>query len=233
MLVGLDILGPEIIFIMMNNTEAVIKSCNNIRVPLTVHSWLTNQVKKTILSEKTISISSRSYATVNVVKTSLLKDWDLLFKSECQQRDSLIYAHIVDHTLSAVQVQNDTDMPLIILRKTCLSHVIEYEADECYLADLKDAELAASIKVNQANWIRTCFCEVLTAATAFYLETIGQPEWKIGHEVNSIWIKHHSGSSQSCHTLLPLSLRRSQQCDEGFWERVNEHSVNRWLRGQI
>ena len=74
MLVGLDILSPEKIFIMMNNTEAVIRSCNNIRVPLTVHSQLANQVKKTILSEKTISISSRSYATVNVVKTSLLKD---------------------------------------------------------------------------------------------------------------------------------------------------------------
>jgi len=39
-------------------------------------------------------------------------------------------------------------MPLIILRKICLSHVIEYEADECYLADLKDVELAASIKVD-------------------------------------------------------------------------------------
>ena len=37
MLVGLDILSPKKIFIMMNNTEAVIKSCNNIRVPLTVH----------------------------------------------------------------------------------------------------------------------------------------------------------------------------------------------------
>jgi hypothetical protein len=64
--------------------------------------------------------------------------------------DSSVYAHIVDHTLLAVQVQNDTDMPLIILRKN-LSHVIEYEADGCYLANLKDAELAASIKVNQAN----------------------------------------------------------------------------------
>ena len=50
---------------------------------------------------------------------------------------------------------------------------------------------------------------------------------------NGIWVKHHSGSSQSCHTLLFSSLKRLQQCDEGFWERVNEHSVNRWLRGQI
>jgi hypothetical protein len=96
---------------------------------------LANQVKKTILSEKTISISSRSYATVNVVKTSLSKNQDLLFKLKCQQGDSSVYAHIVDHTLLAVQVQNDTDMPLIILRKTCLSHVIEYEADGCYLAN--------------------------------------------------------------------------------------------------
>jgi len=37
MLVGLDILGPKKISIMMNNTEAVIRSCNNIRIPLTVH----------------------------------------------------------------------------------------------------------------------------------------------------------------------------------------------------
>jgi len=183
MLVGLDILSPEKIFIMMNNTEAVIRSCNNIRVPLTVHSWLANQVKKTILSEKTISIPSRSYATVNVVKTSLSKNQDLLFKLKCQQGDSSVYAHIVDHTLSAVQVQNDTDMPLIILRKTRLDHVIEYEADGCYLANSKDAELAASTKVNQANWVRTCFREVLTAVTAFHLETTGQPERKIGHEV--------------------------------------------------
>jgi len=148
MLVSLDILSPKKIFIMMNNIKAVIKSCNNIRVPLTVHSQSANQGKKTILSEKTISISSRSYATVNVVKTSLSKDQDLLFKLKCQQRDSSVYAHIVDHTLLAVQVQNDTDMPLIILRKTCLNHVIEYEADGCYLANSKDAELAASIKVN-------------------------------------------------------------------------------------
>jgi len=179
MLVGLDILGPKKISIMMNNTEAVIKSCNNIRVPLTVHSWLANQVKKTILSEKTISIPPRSYATVNVVKTSLPKDQDLLFKPECQQGDSSVYAHIVDHTLSAVQVQNDTDMPLVILRKTRLGHVVEYEADGCYLADSKDAELAASIKINQANWVRTCFREVLTAATAFHLGTTGQPERKM------------------------------------------------------
>ncbi len=74
-------------------------------------------------------------------------------------------------------------MPLIILRKTCLSHVIEYEANECYLANSKDAELAASIKVNQANWVRTCFHEVLTAVTVFHLETIDQPERKIDHEV--------------------------------------------------
>ncbi len=171
MLVSLDILSLKKIFIMMNNTEAVIKSCNNIRVSLTVHFWLTNQVKKTILSEKTISISLRSYATVNVVKISLSKNQDLLFKSECQQKDSSIYAHIVDHTLLTVQVQNDTDMFLIILKKTWLSHVIEYEADKCYLINLKDAELATSIKVNQVNWVKTCFHEVLTAVTAFHLET--------------------------------------------------------------
>jgi len=102
MLIDLDILSSEKIFIMMNNIEAVIKSCNNIRVSLTVHFWLTNQVKKIILSEKTISISSRSYATVNVVKISLSKDQDLLFKLKCQQKDSSVYAHIVDHTLLTV-----------------------------------------------------------------------------------------------------------------------------------
>ncbi len=37
MLISLDILNPEKIFIMMNNIKAVIKSCNNIRIPLTVH----------------------------------------------------------------------------------------------------------------------------------------------------------------------------------------------------
>jgi len=37
MLVSLDILSSKKIFIMMNNIKAVIKSCNNIKIPLTVH----------------------------------------------------------------------------------------------------------------------------------------------------------------------------------------------------
>jgi len=37
MLISLDILSLKKIFIMMNNIKAVIRSCNNIRVSLTVH----------------------------------------------------------------------------------------------------------------------------------------------------------------------------------------------------
>jgi hypothetical protein len=100
--------------------------------------------------------------------------------------------------------------------------VIEYEADGCYLANLKDAELAASIKVNQANWVRTCFHEVLTAVTAFHLETTGQPEWKIGHEVTVYESSTIAAQVKAVIHFYP-HLWRLQQCDEGFWERVNEH----------
>jgi hypothetical protein len=123
-------------------------------------------------------------------------------------------------------------MPLIILRKTCLSHVIEYEADGCYLANWKMLSLQPQSRSTEqtesehASWGVNCSHSV---SSRNYRSTwMKNRPWS-----NGIWIKHHSGSSQSCHTLLPSSLRRLQQCDEGFWERVNEHSVNRWLRGQI
>jgi hypothetical protein len=100
-------------------------------------------------------------------------------------------------------------------------------------SQLKDAELAASIKVNWSKLSQNMLlwgvnCSHSVSSRNYRSTWMKNRPWS-----NGIWIKHHSGSSQSCHTLLPSSLRRLQQCDEGFWERVNEHFVNRWLRGQI
>jgi len=75
-------------------------------------------VKRTILTERKTTISPRSQVNVNIVRTDLPKDRDLLFEPESQLEDVMVYAHIVDHSLTAVQVQNGLDTPLVIPQKT-------------------------------------------------------------------------------------------------------------------
>jgi len=118
MLVRIDIMGPEKISIMMDTAEATVGSCKTIRVPLSVHTRSANQVKRTILTERKTTISPRSQVNVNIVRTDLPKDRDLLFEPESQLEDVMVYAHIVDHSLTAVQVQNGLDTPLVIPQKT-------------------------------------------------------------------------------------------------------------------
>ena len=95
----------------------------------------------------------------------------------------MIYTHIVDHTLLAVQVWNDLDVPLVISWKTHLSYVVKYEANECYLVNSQNSELAAFTIRKWANWIRMCFQSLLITVTAFHLGMMISSERKITHEV--------------------------------------------------
>ncbi len=183
MLVGIDILVPEDISIMLPSRKAIVGSCDDIELSLTVTTRSINPVRKAIMAHENTTIQPRSHANVLIVKTALPQNRDLLFEPDCHTGDTAIYAHIVDHTLSAVQVRNDSDVPLVIPRKTRLGHVVEYEADGCYLVNSQDSELAASTTGKRANWVRTCFRSLLTTATAFHLGMTTSPERKIMHGV--------------------------------------------------
>ena len=54
-----------------------------------------------------------------------------------------VFAYIVDYTISAIYVQNNTDLNITIFRNFRISDVVEYKADGYFLATLKNVNLAA------------------------------------------------------------------------------------------
>jgi len=95
------------------------------------------------MTHENTTIQLRSHTNVLIVKTALSQNCNLLFKPDCHTEDTAIYAYIIDHTLSAVQVQNDSDVPLVISQKIHLSHVVKYEVNRYYLVNSQNSELAA------------------------------------------------------------------------------------------
>ena len=76
----------------------------------------------------------------------LPKDQDFLFESKSNHDlgfEGGVYIHIVDASISFVQLRNATNYLAQISRCTRLGSVIEYTQDGYYLASPKEAPLAA------------------------------------------------------------------------------------------
>ena len=157
MLIDINILISKNISIMLLSRKAIVSSCDNIELSLTVITQLINSVWKAIMTHKNMIIQLRSHTNVLIVKTALPQNCDLLFKSDCHTENTAIYVYIVDYTLLTVQVQNDSDVSLVISWKTCLSHIVKYEVNKYYLVNSQNLKLAAFTIRKWANWIRTCF----------------------------------------------------------------------------
>ena len=94
------------------------------------------------MTYKNTIIQLRSHTNVLIVKTALSQNCNLLFKSDCHTENTAIYVYIVDYTLSAVYVQNNLNVSLIISQKICLNHVVKYKVNRYYLVNLQNSELA-------------------------------------------------------------------------------------------
>lgn len=117
MLVSIDILVSENIIMNLSHRVAVIKSCDSIKVSLTINTKSINQINHTILVKQCTVISSQSNFIIAVLQSELSCNCDFLFKSNCCQTDTLVYTHIVDHVMTEVYVQNDDNISLIISQK--------------------------------------------------------------------------------------------------------------------
>jgi len=142
-LININILVLKNISIMLLSRKAIVSSCDNIKLSLTVITQSIDLVQKTIMTYKNMIIQLKSYTNVLIVKTTLFKNHDLLFKSDCHTENTAIYIYIINYTLLTVQVQNDLNVSLIILQKICLSHVVKYKVNQCYLVNSQNSELAA------------------------------------------------------------------------------------------
>ncbi len=71
MLVDINILVLENISIMLSSRKAIVSSCNNIELSLTVITQLIDSVQKAIMTHKNTTIQLRSHTNVLIVKTAL------------------------------------------------------------------------------------------------------------------------------------------------------------------
>ncbi len=70
-LIDINILILENISIMLLSRKAIVSSCDNIELLLTVITQLIDSVQKTIMTYKNMIIQLRSYTNVLIVKTAL------------------------------------------------------------------------------------------------------------------------------------------------------------------
>ncbi len=70
-LIDINILILENISIMLLSRKAIVSSCDNIELLLTVITQLIDSVQKTIMTYKNMIIQLRSHTNVLIVKTAL------------------------------------------------------------------------------------------------------------------------------------------------------------------
>ena len=169
-LIGIDIMKPEGIVIDLEKDIMKIGACQNLEVPIVV-TPRGSRTNATVYSSKRMTIPPHSNVAVPVTGPgkvlALPQDRDFIF--EPQTLDALsAYAHVVDHTMTAVFVRNDSDVPVTLPRKQKLGKVSDYDgADCCYSVDPENHDLATKAPKRQPNWIRKNLRRLVAGAAAF------------------------------------------------------------------
>ena len=100
----------------------------------------------------------------------------MLFEPSIKQK-VLVFAHIVNHSMEAIYMQNDSDSNVVLLQNTRIGNVVEYEADGCFLASVNDSGIALKPAKKTTAWVRHTWKGVIaaTATTAVYGITTDRP----------------------------------------------------------
>ena len=178
MLIETDILTVKKITVklQLKNSTAVIESCQNVVISLYVMTRSNTCTNWAVISNEYTIILSQAQIAVLITSFSeaeLLNNRDLLFESENVSTELAVYAHIVNHTMSEMLVYNKSENSVILLQKTHLSQIIEYEADDCYSAH-SNASLLTAQKThlkNTENWVCRGFWSILMSVAAFNVVT--------------------------------------------------------------
>ena len=181
MLIGNDVLTAQKIKLDPGSGMMTIGSCQNLTAKIDVITKDNSRFKRTIRSQGTVVIPAMSTVSVPVTyRGTIPEDRDFLFEPQCKQdlgHDGGVYAHVVDSSLSFVQLSNTTDHPTQITRRTRLGSVVEFgQEGGCYLAEPEAAPLAAggwmSRKPKQSWKSRIAKALMTVAATAATAATV-------------------------------------------------------------
>ncbi|SLM39794.1 hypothetical protein LPUS_10408 [Lasallia pustulata] len=192
LLMGIDIISLEQIHIDKSREVATVRLCDNIKLALSIRTHLAN-IWKTVFSQKETCIPAHTQKALPIhgakgTPLNLPQDRDMLFKLSVKQKVS-VFAHIVNHSMEAIYMQNDSDSNVVLPQNTRIGNVVEYEADGCFLALVNDSEIALKPAKKTTGWVRRAWKGVLAAAatTAAYGIITDRPnnvamtqlEWKL------------------------------------------------------
>ena len=174
----MDIIGPERILLNIPQQTAIVGSCKNARIPITVTLRAEQRVTRSIKANHNVTIPPHTHMMIPIQQHELPDDRDLLFEPVDTSDGLAIHAHVVDCYMATVQARNDSELPVTLQKDTLLGTVVEYEVDGCLRAHPDIALLAATSNIPKKNLIR----EVFAAAAETTIEesaTAKTPETRL------------------------------------------------------
>ena len=147
MLIGTDTIAPQGICIDLGKQLLTIGACQNLQAPIETVTRQQPHLKRTVRVKFNTVIPSHS--TIDIPVTyhgSLPNDRDFLFEPQCPNdlgNDGGVYAHVVDSSLTFVQIRNATDRPITLSKRARLGSVEEYQQHGAYMITTAEAHLAA------------------------------------------------------------------------------------------
>ena len=203
MLIGNDMIVPHKILLDPANHRMTIGECDNITVRINAVARGTPLVQRTVRSKSTITVPPKSTATIPVAYHGTLPhDRDFLFEPKYSHDlgfDGGIYAHVIDASVSFVQVRNSTEQPARINRRAKLGNIVEYTQDGCYLTSPDEAPLAAGGWLNKKP-VRSWEPEVAKAAA---VASVSMASTVAGFTPNAAFTEKVASTEPSSITIDP------------------------------
>jgi hypothetical protein len=156
-LMRLDIMTSKKMIINLTNKSLIISICENMTISIRINSKSNFRIRRIVHSKDFVTISSNAVTNVLTYmrekKLSLNRDFLFELNHEIliislEELDDL-YTHVCDCNIAFVHVRNATSKSVLILSKSRLDLLIEYEEKECFQVESKLHEWA--VVCNEAD----------------------------------------------------------------------------------
>lgn len=171
LLIGIDIMGPELVTVDMGQKKVIRGSCNvEIPIEIKTRSRSAQGIQRPIHAQKTTVIPGHCVLPVYIHHLyQVPKDRDYLL--EPGEVNFGLYAHMVNSETSNVLVQNNSSYPLRISRNFRLRHIIELEYPNAFTVEateLADLALRQPKSHHKAIWFRKLVTAYAAAASTVF-----------------------------------------------------------------
>ena len=172
LLVGMDILGPELVDIYVSKKEVYL-GAHGVTVPIEIRPRGT-PIRRIVHARSTMVVPPHTELLIPVHYVGDLPDRDFLF--EPNETQLSLYAHLVDQGTTAVLAKNDNDHAVVIARNLRLGTMSEIDYDYCYHVsdDMADLATRKPQSTHQTGWMKRVFHAFVGAATVG--ATVNLPE---------------------------------------------------------